>query len=173
VFGLRDIVWACAICGALALFFQLQPQWSARAAIKRDALAGFNEAYAGSRFVSGDLITSNGAAHIDPMRPLVQTRQLEVQAQRIDLTGNKSEIVARHVIYLLGSTEPDGNASQEVHARLERQDGDWVYTLFETRDGQVLSEPNHGNPWARALVARREGPKAPRAAPRAAQIADD
>ena len=75
---------------------------------------------------------------------------------RPSLTGRSIEILARHVIKLANGAPGGEDASQEVHAKLERRGKAWAYTLFETRDGQLLDPEADGNPWARALIARQK-----------------
>jgi hypothetical protein len=156
VFGIRDLGWALGLCTALVVLVQCRTEWSAKAAVERDAQQGFLQAYDGSRYITGELITPGHGGYADPLKPMIDARRFELLAARQGLTGRSIELVARHVIKLVNGTPGGEDASQEVHAKLERKGSQWVYTLFETRDGQLLEPPGEGNPWARALLARQE-----------------
>lgn len=152
MFGARDVVWSLLICAALTLLVQCRPAWSARRFIERESSAGFQEAYAGRRFVHGEVISAPGkGAHLDPMAPLVTTRQLHIEAERMSWKGDRAEFVVRHAIALQGLTSAGDDVSQDIHVQIERQGPRWVYTLFEVRGRGPLDAPNDGNPWARAL----------------------
>lgn len=156
MFGARDIGWAFGLCAVLVLFVQCRSEWSAKAAVEHDAEQGFLQAYEGSRFITGELVSPGHGGYADPLKPMIDTRRFEILAERQGLTGRSIELVARHVIKLVNGTPGGEDASQEVHAKLERKGSQWVYTLFETRDGQLVEPPGDGNPWARALLARQQ-----------------
>ena len=152
MFGARDVVWSIAICAALTLMLQCRPAWSARRFIEHDAKAGFLQDYAGHLYLNGEVIVpEGGGAQVDPMAAPVVSRQLEITAERTAFIGNKAEFVVRHLIQLEGAGKAGSDASQEVHVQLKKQGGVWIYTLFEIRGRGLLSNPNSGNPWARAL----------------------
>jgi hypothetical protein len=151
--GTRDVVWSLLICAALTLLTQCRPAWSARRFIERESRTGFELAYAGRRFVSGEIISAGGqGTHIDPLAPMVTLRRLEITAERLSWTGDKAEFVVRHAITVQGADPQGDDASQEIHVRIEKQGSGWVYTLFEVRDRGSIADPNTGNPWARALA---------------------
>ena len=152
---MRDLGWAFGLCAALVVLVQCRAEWSATSAVTRDAEQGFLQAYEGSRFITGDLISPGNGGYADPLKPMIDVRRFEILAARQGLTGRSIELVARHVIKLVDGTPGGEDASQEVHAKLERKGSQWIYTLFETRDGQLLEPPGEGNPWARALLARQ------------------
>lgn len=156
MFGARDVGWALGLWLALVVLVQCRAGRSAESAVERDAEQGFLQAYEGSRFITGELVTPGNGGYADPLKPMIDTRRFEILAERQSLTGRSIELVARHVIKLANGTPAGEDASQEVHAKLERQGSKWVYTLFETRDGQLLQPPGEGNPWARALLARQQ-----------------
>jgi len=152
MFGARDAVWSLAICAALTLLVQCRPMWSARRFIERESKAGFRQAYAGHRFLDGEVITGpKGGAHLDPTAPMVTLRRLEVTAERTSWTGKKAEFVVRHLIQLQGLDPAGNDASQEIHVQIEKRGGGWVYTLFQVRGRGAIPEPNARNPWAFAL----------------------
>jgi hypothetical protein len=152
MFGARDVVWSLAICAALTLLVQCRPAWSARRFIERESKAGFQEVYAGRRFINGEVITAPGAgAHVDPLAPMVVQRRLDITAERISWTGDKAEYVVRHAIAVQGATAQGDDASQDIHVQIEKQGARWVYTRFEVRGVGAIADPNQGNPWARAL----------------------
>jgi hypothetical protein len=156
----RDAVWAVLVCFAITFMVQCRPAWEARRFIQRESQEGFYEAYSGHRFVSGEVISSGGGVHADPMASTVSDRRLVIQAERIGWTGNKAEFVVRHRIEL---ADGDGiAASQDVHVQIKRDGKSWVYTLFEVRGRGPLHEPNAGNPWARALNAAKRGSARPK-----------
>jgi hypothetical protein len=153
MFGTRDVVWSLAICAALTLLMQCRPAWSARRFIERESKAGFEQAYAGQRFASGEIISAAGkGVHIDPLAPMVTLRRLEITAERLSWTGDKAEFVVRHAIAVEGADPQGDDASQEIHVRIEKQGSGWTYTLFEVRGRGSIADPNTGNPWARALA---------------------
>ena len=151
--GARDVVWSIAICAALTLLAQCRPAWSARRFIERESQAGFQEAYAGRRLLSGEVITAEGkGVHLDTTAPMVTFRRLDITAERMSWTGDKAEFVVRHAISVT-SADPQGeDASQDIHVQIEKQGSRWVYTLFEVRGRGSIADPNTGNPWARALA---------------------
>lgn len=150
------------VCFALTFLVQCKPAWEARRFIQRESQDGFYQAYAGHRFISGEVIApGSGGVRVDPMASTVSDRRLVIQAERIGWTGNKAEFVVRHRIELA-----DGDssaASQDVHVQIKRDGKSWVYTLFEVRGRGPLNEPNTGNPWARALNEQK--PSTPHARP--------
>jgi hypothetical protein len=158
--GMRDIVWSLLICGALSFFFELRPAWDARRFVERESRAGFLEAYAGHRFLNGELILPAGvsSARVDPMAVEVLARRLEINAERTAWNGKKAELVVRHLIQLVDGSPGGRDASQDVHVQIEKQDGHWIYTLFEVRGRGAIEEPNTSNPWAQVL---RSGPPNP------------
>jgi len=154
VFSLRDIVWSVLVCVALTGALQLLPAWSAHSQVERDALEGFVQAYAGYRYLSGDVITPRDrGVQVDPLRPPVVRRRLDITAEKINWSGNKVELIAYHMIELADGSPGNADASQEVHVRLERRGSHWVYTLFDVRSGPSLEVLGGGNPWAQALIA--------------------
>jgi hypothetical protein len=154
MFGARDVVWSLAICAALTLLVQCRPVWSARRFIERESTNGFREAYAGRRYLSGEVIVpQSGGAHLDPMAPMVLLRRLEISAERTSWTGDKAEFVVRHLIQLQGVDPAGDDASQEIHVQIEKRGGSWFYTLFEVRGRGTVADPNERNPWAVALEA--------------------
>ena len=116
--------------------------------VEREAEVGFQEAYAGHRWLrSGDIITPpGGGVHVDPMAAPVTMRRLEITAEAVGWSGNKAEFVARHLLDLGGE-----DATQEVHVKIEKRLGSWSYTSFIVRGRGEIAEPNAGNPWTRAL----------------------
>src|SRR5688572_21520278 len=93
-FGARDVVWASVVFFATTWFVQCRPAWSARRFVEREADAGFETAFSGHRFVSGNVITpTGGGTHVDPAAPMVQMRRFELQAERVSWNGNKAEFV--------------------------------------------------------------------------------
>ena len=153
--GARDVGWAVAVGALLMALVQYRAEQSAKGAVERDAEQGFLQVYEGSRFVTGELVSPGRAASADPHEPAIETRRFELVGTRPSLSGRSIEILARHVIKLANGAPGGEDASQEVHAKLERRGKVWAYTLFETRDGQLLDPAAEGNPWARALIARR------------------
>jgi hypothetical protein len=152
VFGARDVVWSLAICAALTLLVQCRPAWSARRFIERESKAGFLEAYAGHRYLNGEVIMpKNGGAHLDPMAPMVLTRRLEITAERTNWSGAKAEFVVRHLVQVQDLAPGGTDATREVHVQIEKQAGSWTYTLFEVRDVGAVANPNARNPWAIAF----------------------
>lgn len=161
----RDVAWSLLICFGLTFMLQWRPSLQARSFIERDSRDGFYEAYAGHRFVSGELISVGGAARVDPMASAVSDRRLQIQAERISWNGSRVEFVVRHRIELAAASAAGDDVSQDVHLKLQRDGTHWAYTLFEVRGHPPLNEPNTGNPWARAL---REASPAPAEPPHAA-----
>jgi hypothetical protein len=152
MFGARDAVWSLAICAALTLLVQCRPAWSARRFIERESKAGFRQAYAGHRFVDGEVITgASGGAHLDPTAPMVMLRRLEITAERASWTGKRAEFVVRHMIQLQGLDPAGDDASQEIHVQIEKRGARWTYTLFQVRGRGAVPDPNARNPWALAL----------------------
>jgi hypothetical protein len=146
MFGARDVVWSILICAALTLVTQCRPEFSARTFLERESQAAFDQAYAGRRFIDGEIIAGGGGAHVDPMAPAVLSRRFEIKAAQLNWTGDRAEFVVRHSIQLVGS-----DASQDIHLRLEKHGARWVYTLFEVRGRSPLADPDRENPFARAL----------------------
>ena len=147
---MRDIFWSILICFAATFLMQCQPTWSARRFVQDEAKAGFDEAYAGYRLADGQLVTAPNrkGARANPLAPMITFHRVEIIAERTNWNGKKVELVIRHRIEL------DGNdASREIHVQLARENGDWLYTLFEVRGLGELSDPNakDDNPFARAL----------------------
>ena len=152
MFGVRDAVWSILVCAALTLMLQCRPAWSAQHFIEREAKAGFLEAYAGHRFLNGEVIAPEGqGAQVDPMAAAVVSQRMEITAERMAFSGNKAEFVVRYLIQLDGLGAAGNEASREIHVQLKKQGGLWVYSLFEIRGRGQLQNPNSGNPWARAL----------------------
>jgi len=152
VFGVRDAVWSIAICAVLTLLLQCKPAWSARRFIEREAKAGFLEAYAGHRYLNGEVIAPEGqGVQMDPMAATVISQRFEIAAERTAFSGNKAEFVVRHLIQLDGLGHTGSDASREVHVQIKKQGAIWVYTRFAIRGRGELHNPNAGNPWARAL----------------------
>ncbi len=151
--GVRDIGWALFLCLVLTLLLQCRPTWEARRFLERESRAGFLEAYAGHRYLSGEAIgpDSSFGLRVDPMATAVMTRRFEITAEKISLTGNGAEFVARQLIQLADGSPGGADASQEVHVRIAKQDGHFVYTRFEVRGQGEIDEPNAANPWARAI----------------------
>jgi hypothetical protein len=54
----------------------------------------------------------------------------------------------------MDGTAEGHDVSQEIHVRIARESGRWVYVLFEVRGRGAIEDPNSSNPWARAI---REG----------------
>jgi hypothetical protein len=161
VFGARDVGWALGLGMLLVVLVQCRAEWSAQAAVERDATQGFLEAYAGSRFLSGELVTPGNGGYADPLKPTIEAHRFEILAKRQSLSGRAVELVARQIIKLVNGVPGGEDASQEVHVKLERKGSGWEYTLFETRDGQLLQPPGDGNPWSRALLARQQAAQGP------------
>jgi len=159
----RDIGWAVLICLLLTFVWDCRPARDARLFVERESQAGFDEAYTGHRFISGELIVKPGAGggHADPMAVEVTARRFEIKAQRTSFSGRSSELVVRHVIKLMDGTAEGHDASQEIHVRLAKQDGHWVYVLFEVRGRGEIEGPNESNPWARALRQEQADEEAP------------
>lgn len=150
MFGVRDLVWSAIICGVLSYFVQCRPAMSARRFVERECDAAFEQAYAGHRYLNGEIVGSGGG-YVDPMAPAVVLRRLEIEAQEGSWNGKRAEFVVRHLVQL-GGTGADGtDASHDIHLRLERRDARWVYTLFQVRGQPPLDDPGEGNPFARAF----------------------
>lgn len=152
MFSLRDAVWSILICLALFAVFDFRPAWDARRFVERDSQRGFLEAYAGHRYVNGEVITpaEGKGLHVDPLAPVVVSTRLEVTAERVAWNGKRAELVVHHVVEL-AETGAGSQAAHDVHLRLEKRDGAWVYTLFELRGRGPLEDPEQSNPWSRAL----------------------
>jgi hypothetical protein len=153
VLGVRDFGWAVMICFGLTFAWDCRPARDARRFVERESREGFLDAYTGHRFVTGELIMpeSSGGAHADPTAIEVMARRFEIIAQRTAFSGGNAELVAKHVIKLMDGTAEGHDVSQEVHVRIARESGRWVYVLFEVRGHGVVDDPNSGNPWARAI----------------------
>jgi hypothetical protein len=148
MFGARDLVWSALICAALTLLFQCRPQYSARRMLERDARDAFLEAYKGRRDLTGEVVSPAGqGVHVDPMAGPITHRRFEILADRLSWAGNKAELVALHVVEVVG--EPP--ARVEAHVKLEKRGSRWVYTQFAVRDGPSFAALDMGNPWLIAL----------------------
>jgi hypothetical protein len=145
VLGLRDVGWAVALGALLVALVHYRGSASAMRAVARDAEQGLRIAYEDA--------------------PTFAVQRLQIVGTRQSLTGRSVEIVARQFITLDRGVTDSEQASLEVHAKLERSAAGWKYTLFETRDGQLIEPPGDGNPWARSLRARRGAPGAEPSAP--------
>jgi hypothetical protein len=151
--SMRDAVWSLLICGALTLFFECRPAWDAQRFVERESQAGFLEAYAGHRFMNGEIIqpASGGGMQVDPLASTVMSRHFEITAMRMSWNGKKVELLARHLIQLAEGDRGGTDASQDVRVQLEKQGGHWIYTLFEVRERGPIEDPNGANPWSRAI----------------------
>jgi hypothetical protein len=148
MFGVRDAVWSIVICALVTVFVQCRPAWSARRFLTREADAGFDEAFAGYRFVNGHVITPAGrGVHSDALTPRVTFRRLEIKAERVAWNGSNAEFVVRYMIEVDGDSSP----TREVHVQVERRGPRWVYTRFDVRGMGDLVDPNGSSPWKRAL----------------------
>lgn len=150
--GTRDVVWSIGICAALLVLTQWRPSFSARTFLERESQEAFERVYAGHRTLDGNIIgDGKGGTHVDPMAPAVLSRSLEIQASQMNWTGSSGEFVVRHAIHLAG-----GDASQDIHVRLEKRRSRWVYTHFQVRGRDALTELDRENPFIRALRPERE-----------------
>jgi hypothetical protein len=150
--GTRDVVWSIAICAALLVYTQWRPSFSARTFLEHESQEAFERVYAGYRKVDGNIIgDGKGGAHVDPMAPAVLSRRLEIQASQLNWTGSSGEFVVHHAIHLA-----NGDASQDIHVRLEKRGSRWVYTHFQVRGRDALAEPDRENPFVRALHPERD-----------------
>ena len=150
--GARDVVWSIGICAALLVYTQWRPNFSARTFLERESQTAFERVYAGHRTLDGNVIgDASGGTHVDPMAPAVLSRRLEIKASQLNWTGDRGEFVLHHATHLVG-----GDASQDIHLRLEKRGSRWVYTLFQVRGRDPMTEPDRENPFIRALRPERE-----------------
>ena len=153
----RDFAWALAICLGLTLFFHYRPLWSARRFVQEQSLTGFQSAYAGSRWVSGQLITSERAAGAEQnvFAPIVMARRLNIQGETVSFDGKRAEFVVKHVVKLAGGVPGQDEDVTDVHVKLHRRGSRWTYEHFQVR-GRDPVEAVSGNPWTEAVRYRDE-----------------
>ncbi len=150
--GARDVVWSIGICATLLVYTQWRPNVSARSFLERESQAAFERAYAGHRYIDGDIVgAGEGGMQVDPMAPAVLSRRFEITASQLDWTGDRAEFVVRHAVHLAGS-----DATQDIHLRLEKRGARWIYTRFQVRGHTALADPDRENPFLRALRPQDE-----------------
>lgn len=147
----RDVVYAVLIAVAMSVFFHYRPLYSARSFIKDDAKEGFEVAYHGFRWMSGEVIGPEGSgAEVDPMRPPVQKQRLMIDAEYLKWSGREAEFYVRHVIRVNDGSLEGEERGREAHIKIRRRGSDWVYTLFKVRDGPSIV-PGERSPWVDVL----------------------
>jgi hypothetical protein len=145
VFGVRDVVWGAALCGALMFVFHYRPLWGARHFVRTDSEDAFRAAYRGRRWVGGEIIAPRGESGgvVDPAAWSVRSEDLHIIAEELNWTGSHAELVVRHRIVI------DNGEAKEMTAyvKLDRRGGRWHYEHFEVRGKSPHEQPITGNPF--------------------------
>jgi hypothetical protein len=150
----RDALWAVAICLGLNYALHMRPLGQARRLLEQDALEGFQRAFHGRKFVTGEPILAPGAggALEDKLATPVQARRLNVKAEHLAWNGRHAEFVVQHLVRLFDGSPEGTDVGQSVHVTLAWSGDGWQYDHFE-----VLGQPPQGavtgNPWEAALAS--------------------